>query len=465
MVTYSTTASIVLALQNAPPPQWITTVCLVLILFGLWSHASKNLSKLVSKPGGSSNATHGCTEDHRPSMVVNVAAMDRLEGMLSRLFGANKETQGKDEVNGLLERFTKLMDSLERTRRAVHFSDETLLKEEVAALSGRIDHLTMLFLAQPNAEESKERDTAHGNSDRPSRKDEDHIGQRKVPVVHAVHAWSSQGNKRRPRADSGSEGETSQVPPLTAEDLIKYAGKSLDQVIQDLQRRTAETQVVERAPEHLTELEKEIGKKSLAALARQWKMAYKGDLNPGDYLEIGVLTDEQTDMPRRLIQELIRVRKRADLIQRLISEGKKILDCQTCGRIVPANKHHACVRTGLTVGTRKGGVPGEKRMIVSQTGRGGIHITQQAEVDTKRLNVELQKLRQFQIMEEERAKATIPEAARVHKQLERDVAQAETSDTECTEPVVMVDDTLAPSLVNAVMRGNFPQAGDASPPN
>ena len=67
-------------------------------------------------------------------------------------------------------------------------------------------------------------------------------------------------------------------------------------------------------PIYLSKAEREMGKTSLAALDRSWRLTAGQPLRATNYIEIGALSDEQAVLLRYLVRQLIQQHKDASYI-------------------------------------------------------------------------------------------------------------------------------------------------------
>lgn len=463
-VVYKSILSILSDRLVASVSHWIILVWLVSISVRLWNNNKKDLAKMVSEPGCSSSITSVTTEDQKTTVVVNVTAMDRVEEMLRKLVHLIPHR----DLNAIpipMDEAQSSKDSLKTAERVITSNNAYITRDEFFLLEAKLDHLTMLFLSENEKFAPDKTEDVNGETSGASKDTEVHSEEKdEVRAVYAVQAIKTSKKRRHGRGQTGEEQPAKNTSGLTAEELSEFAGKNYDEIIAELQRRKTQKPAENKLPEYLTDEEKAIGKSSLAALARQWRVNSGLELRAADYLEIGILNEELAEMPRKFTQEIIRVRRRGDLIKRLTEEGKKVSVCPTCEKVVTSNQPHTCWKTNWTVGTRKKCSPAETTMVLSQTGRGNIQIKQHTEVDSKKVNTELQKMRQLQIMADERLRASIP-------QLKTPISIGLTEEAkpvakEATDPedvVIVVDAVLAPTVANAIMRKNLPVSGTHLP--
>ena len=174
---------------------------------------------------------------------------------------------------------------------------------------------------------------------------------------------------------------------LTAMELTEFTGKTPQEVIAELSRRQKEKINEDRLPKKLTEAERKLARTSLAALDRQWRIRAGWEIKTTDFQEIGQLNDAQLELPRTLILQLIRSRRRDNFIERMNTEGREVLRCTNYSQLYPADRDHNCfTAAGWARPAKKDGIPATREMLVTQTGKGGIRIRQQVGVDADKLN-------------------------------------------------------------------------------
>jgi hypothetical protein len=202
--------------------------------------------------------------------------------------------------------------------------------------------------------------------------------------------------------------ELKQKPPtiMTKEDFEDLVGKTQQEAVMELQRREKEDRNRDRLPEGLTKNEKEMACKSLAMLDRQWRMKAGWKIKPTDHIEIGQLTEEQLQLPRNLVLQIIRNRRAADFTERMRIEGREVVRCEKCRRLYPIDSIHNCfVATGFSRPARRDGVPATKEMLITQTGRGGIQIRQQVGVNADKLNENYKRMTEYKMVVADREKS------------------------------------------------------------
>jgi hypothetical protein len=403
--TYHTLAALGTNLQRVVWNDKATLLGLVLISAKFWGKDVLRLLKLVSKPGSSSSVAKDI--DSRVSLVVNAATKEGAEEVLSKLLDMQAKPRSQEDLNALLHRTLQLLENQSKpTVVPGRQSSNSPSRDEFNALEEKIDHLTMLYLAQaeptPSAKHGAMQQGLNGEF---LRNDPETGGVSEAPAVHSAQVKRDTGRKRhfgaRVKNHKGAPEAT-----LTTEDLSQFAGKSLTEIIDVLKERLRES-VVQPLPEYLTDDEKAKAKTSLASLARDWKEQSKKKLHPGDYIEIGTLTDAEAELPRRHVQEFIGIRRKADMVKRLTGEGKKVYECSICKRVLTGTKPHSCIKTNWTVGGRKKGTPEGNKMVISQTGTGNIQISKRTELDTEALNAQLRGLMHLQMLAEERRKTGV----------------------------------------------------------
>ena len=189
------------------------------------------------------------------------------------------------------------------------------------------------------------------------------------------------------------------MQPYTQADMAEFIGKTQVEIIQLLTQRERERKDKLKAPAYLTEEEKEVGKKSLATLDRNWRLNAGNNIGATHYIEIGTLNDNQASLPRYLIKQLIQQRRDAGFIERMKGEGKVLRECNKCRRMyIQGSTHNCFVASGWTTATKRNGVPAKKELLVTQSGGKAIHIRPQIGVDTQRLQENFEKLARYKLV-------------------------------------------------------------------
>ena len=104
-----------------------------------------------------------------------------------------------------------------------------------------------------------------------------------------------------------------------------------------------------------------------------------------DFKNIGVLTDEQVNLQRKFIKQIIVNRKLEVQIEEARAEGKPINKCSSCGRLYAEGKGHFCFNTGWGVDSRVGGLPQRRDVLVSQVGKTKVTIGRTHHIDECKL--------------------------------------------------------------------------------
>jgi hypothetical protein len=231
-------------------------------------------------------------------------------------------------------------------------------------------------------------------------------------------------------------------PPviMTPEDVQSFIGKTQQEVVIALNNREKERREQDRLPAYLTEAEKNLARKSLATLDRQWRMKAGWKLKHTDYIEIGHLTEEQLQLPRNLVLRTIRNRRADSFIEQLKIQGREAARCPTCRKLYPMDSVHNCfVAAGWSKPAKRDGVPATREMLITQTGRGGIQIRQQVGVDAEKLNENYKKITEYKMtLDDEKHKETNQQASPAKQNPQNDL-DAEMVDVAASgEPAVVL---------------------------
>ena len=202
-----------------------------------------------------------------------------------------------------------------------------------------------------------------------------------------------------------AEPQTDAAPEVRNEiDLTEFAGMTEQEVLDALKDRQSQRQRPRRgeAPKtstYLTEEEKTVAAESLGELARRWKTASGARIGPYDSRDLGVLKEDELELPRALVKEVIWVRRRAAMRKAAKEEGKEVEDCQTCGHsYIKGSRAHNCFATRW-ITKEKRRVPTKSAIVVSEQG-GNIRISRRREADEDKINEEYKRLAQYQVMKQ-----------------------------------------------------------------
>lgn len=381
------------------------------------------------------------TVEQNAAIMVNAAAMNRIEDSIRRLLSPGQQRPPQDN------------------KRSSGRKESS--NEEHAFLLKRLDQLEGLLAARVAAKDLTQTGIDSSFSSLVDDGYESDDGM--VPHVHVIQV--KKGSHKRARKENKTPdviNEGQKESGLSAEDLAKFIGKDLPEVVKSLNQQLAASRAAKRLPEYLTEDEKEKGKENLANLVREWKLANEYELGPFDYFDIGVLDNETADLPRRAVWDIVRTRKNKDKIRRLRGAGKVVTECETCGKAIVGNQTHQCLKTTWTFGGKKKAGPTEKKLLVSQTGHGNINISQHTEYDHQKIDTEYKKMRELQILANERARIdnSSPATACPATEMRDTTPAAEKPDGKNT--TVQVDSVLIENALKALLQGNFRFSGEAN---
>lgn len=224
-----------------------------------------------------------------------------------------------------------------------------------------------------------------------------------TPAVSHIQGTGGQKKRKKQRggAGSGQSNETSggsadapiivdeemtERTPLTMEDLQQFVGKGLDHLVQASRGKLAAIREAARKPYYLLAEEKTLAVSSLAKLYAKWKSEAGRPENDFDGEDIGQLTPEEAEFPRRTISEIMRIRKTRKYIERQKARGNPVTVCEGCQKVVGGN--HAC---WVSRWTQKDSTGKPLRTIISQEGKGALRISQRKVVDPSQADQQLLK--------------------------------------------------------------------------
>lgn len=196
----------------------------------------------------------------------------------------------------------------------------------------------------------------------------------------------------------------SKLPDLPF-DIGQYIGKTQREVFEALRKSLATQREQARDPEFLNEREKEIGLTDLSMLAREWKSRNpKTPIRDYDYRNIGRLTQEEADLPRRCVRHIIQNQKKKAWMQAEKAAGREVKTCAECGAYYPKGKPHKCFPAGWSLQTKSKGLPARKDVFIAQSGKKNVKISQRYVPDEERMTKQMQQFQQYQIVKDKQAR-------------------------------------------------------------
>ena len=436
---------------------WILLVGLVTTLIGRRRFTNVILLLLGAAPGNSSETKVHTTEEETNNVAINIAGLRPLTQALKDLLGSNsaeripKVQNDTDNLMTCLEAmFQKYSDTNKKTETmSEHLSNYNELKTEM-------NHLKMLLFARDRPMASMQVKEANNQEEKRENKTEEEALSWKIAEVQAIqskeHAEKTTTQTKNPPLKEIADSEVSEV----LEELKKQYDGDIDKLLSLVNRKRREEKSANQLPEYLTPEERQLGKQDLAQLDREWKNITGREIRASDYLSIGVLDTTQVQQPRKLIQEIISIRRRNAYFERMIKEGKQVSECENCNRKIVNGQNHHCIATSWKFATRKRGVPAEHRVIVSQSNRGNIQIAKPLQVNEKKLCQELDKMRSHQLLAAERKNySTEKTSGNTEVIEEKEVFIPLESQQNNEDELMAINTVLAPSLSSAIMRRNF----------
>lgn len=188
-------------------------------------------------------------------------------------------------------------------------------------------------------------------------------------------------------------------------DVEQYVGKTQREVFEALRKSLAAQREQAKEPDFLNDREKELGLTDLAMLAREWKSRNpKTPIRDYDYRNIGRLTREEADLPRRCVKQIIQNQKKKAWMQAEKAAGREVKTCAECGAYYPKGKPHKCFPAGWSLQTKSKGLPARKDVFIAQSGEKNVKISQRYVPDEERMTKQMQQFQQYQIVKDKRAR-------------------------------------------------------------
>lgn len=357
---------------------------LVSLLLWRWSSGKT----MVSKPGFASNLKDS-TKTSEPYFDVNIINLlpNLVKAVHSVLSPTSKHVE-LDQITLLMQKLDTLYQDIHQMKNLLTLAMDSATFNSIpttnvmTAQSGIIDTDT-----EPLVATTKGVKIHHRKSKRHAKFDEQQPERQSNSGVCLEEG----------KPDKNTFTRSSDNNPLF--DAAKYANMTEKQVRDELVRIERERKAQNRELEYLTVSEKELAKADLAKLNRTWRSKdpeYR--LRDYDFRDLGILNDEEADLPRRLIRQIIRNRRLEAMVEQARAEGKEILQCRNCELMFPKGRPHRCFTTSWGRSKVNRGVPFKEDVVVSQVGRGHIKIGRQNRLDTDKCLKHYENLAQHRVL-------------------------------------------------------------------
>lgn len=222
-----------------------------------------------------------------------------------------------------------------------------------------------------------------------------------VPKEVGIYAGVNQENRKRSRR---TELEAKKKL-LTSTDVQKLIGKTKEDVLRDFREEIRTEVAGKKEQEFLTRDEIALGMKSLSELDVQWRKEKEMPVKDFHQRSIGVLSKEQSELKRREVIELIRMRRNEDFAQRMKEKGRPVARCSNCNQQFLVERGHRCYTAQWTVQAPKGPLPVERRIVISQTGSGAVQVKPVTRVDIDKLDNRLKRMNDYKLVHERSGQA------------------------------------------------------------
>lgn len=452
---------------------WGLVVLLTMVLVGWWS--CLKVPKVVDNLGNSNYQPRSNKPHHQEEgCSINVARFELLEKMVCNLIPTIKSDEIDRHGLGLEKKMSDILNYIEIIHRDLHQMStpqiSTIYSQTMEELKDDIKEIKNWISKQMASDTDDNR--RYDNIYELRENFDQSVGENtSIPYINVARGDDHKGKRIKrdtPNKSLSNNNSTTTTsvsvspttpknivfPPttnnnnvtpttipldvVTSNDIQKFIGRSRKEMLDELKEEERVAREAERAPEFLTEEEKECARTSLATLDRIWRKKAEFIIKNTDYIEIGTLDEDQLTLPRRYIKEIIQGRRTADFLKRMREEGKETFKCDKCGRSYLAGRTHNCFVTKWTTDTTKHGLPAEKRVVISQTGSGNIQITRRPQLNPQKLDQAYQKISQYKMVLDDRNN---------HLNAEEDPAmtvEVETSD-------VAADNSDNPAVINTAM--------------
>lgn len=398
-----------LFVQRLDEVHWFLLFALIMILVGTWSFIW--VTRVGAAPGNSNQQiSYNNTSDNDNGSSVNVAMLQLLQKMTDKIIPSPTSDGYERRCDAMEREMFELSNIIQDIRRELHqisfnkiqtTSSNTQihvieeLKEEIMDIKNRLEDINATIIEDKSHDEYiGMKEIVYDDFDEEAVSD--------IPCVNVARGKNYGGKNVRKENKNKTIVEKESVPVtrdiLGGDDFKRFIGKKRKDIIEELKAEEKAIRDAERLPEGLTDEEKKHGRTSLAALDRMWRKRLNFGIKLTDYIEIGILDEEQLKLPRKYVKEIIQARRTADFLKRMKEEGRETIKCQQCNKIYLADKVHNCFFSKWTSDTTKHGFPADKRIVISQTGTGNIQIAQRAQLNPKKLNDAYKKLTQYKMV-------------------------------------------------------------------
>lgn len=219
---------------------------------------------------------------------------------------------------------------------------------------------------------------------------EEDINQGEAEVLAAFN----RGRSKRTRVEESSGDNKG----LTEKEVIEMIGKTKNELLREFREELRAEALSKREPFYLTAEEVALAMKDLAELDRQWRQGRRLPLRDSDYRPIGALTAEQAQLQRREVREIIKARRDEDFANRMRDSGRPVMRCTNCNRQFLVERGHRCYVAQWKIETPKGPLPLDRKIVISQTGKGAIQMKPVTQVDPTRVDETLKRIQNYKLV-------------------------------------------------------------------
>ena len=152
--------------------------------------------------------------------------------------------------------------------------------------------------------------------------------------------------------------------------------------------------------QYLTTEEKQLALEDANSLFKLWKSRRSGKLTRFDDDKLGGLSNEEVNLPRHMVNELIREKRHQQYLANARLAGKILKTCPNCGKLFVDGHNHQCFSLPLGQRGMRKGLPVQEQLMVKSDGKKSFSVTTKPTVDLEEVKKQFDKFREYGIFKQ-----------------------------------------------------------------